>query len=569
MEASGNFQTSSPSAHELHRNALACVNVNDFESASHYMELAVTAAPENAQLWEHAGLIAAVCGRYTSAEAFYHRAIGIAGSSGTLHRNLGDCLLQTKRLKEAKEHYVKAIEIEPRLHHAIRALARISDQLGDITDAADYWMRAWIMDSSRVEDGINVIAALAKDQHIDLAAKIAAQLRVRLADSLALLERLAFVLHQHDLFDDALTVARYGLERFPASAPLHNYAASSLSKQGYLAESLPHSLEAVRLWPDSPEMQYHLATVQIASGQFKEGWSRQKALYAIPGGVYLIPVDIPEWKGEPLAGCKILLLGEQGYGDQIQGMRFAEWLHGQGAIVDLLVYAPIVDVAVTMKHVRTAITAESPGGGYDYWTYMLNVPEYMGLEVSMLPAATIPYVFAPPESVHRWRDRINVLSPVSNGARRMGVVWAGRPAYGSDRFRSVQLDMLTPLFEVPDTTWFSVQKGPGERETEALADRFAIHTLGPSIGSFADTLAILETLDLLITVDTSVAHLAGAAGRPVWVFVPAYVEWRWMVDRTDTPWYPSMRLFRQRELGNWGPVIEEVRVALQDWSTRA
>lgn len=568
MEASGKPLTPSRSARELHRHALDCVNVNDFESASRHMELAVAAAPGNAQLWEHAGLIAAMCGRYTSAEAFYHRAISIAGSSATLHRNLGDCLLQTKRLKEAKEHYIKAIEIEPRLHHAIRALARISDTLGDTTDAADYWMRAWTMDASRAEDGIDVIAALAKDQHLALASKVAAQLRVRLVDRLALLERLAFVLHQHDLFDDTLTVARDGLERFPESAPLHNYAASALSKQGYLAESLPYSLEAVRLWPDSPEMQYHLATLQIASGQFKEGWPRQKALYAIPGGVYLVPVDIPEWKGQPLAGCTILLLGEQGYGDQIQGMRFAEWLHGQGAIVDVLVYAPVVDVAVTMKHVRTAITAESPGGGYDYWTYMLNVPEYMGLEVSMLPAATIPYIFAPPESVHRWRDRIDALSPVSNRTRRIGVVWAGRAAYGSDQYRSVQLDRLKPLFGVPETTWFPVQKGPRERETEALADQFAIHTLGPSIASFTDTLAVLETLDLLITVDTSVAHLAGAAGRPVWVMVPAYVEWRWMTGRNDTPWYPSMRLFRQRELGNWEPVIEEMRAALQDWCTR-
>ena len=147
----------------------------------------------------------------------------------------------------------------------------------------------------------------------------------------------------------------------------------------------------------------------------------------------------------------------------------------------------------------------------------------------------------------------------------MGVVWAGGPHHVLDRFRSIRLDALKPLFALPGTSWYSVQKGDREYESEALADEFDLHTLGPAIQDFTDTLAILETLDLLITVDTSVAHLAGAAGRPVWVLLPTCADWRWMVDRTDTPWYPSMRLFRQRELGQWDEVIEEVRNALREW----
>ncbi len=144
-------------------------------------------------------------------------------------------------------------------------------------------------------------------------------------------------------------------------------------------------------------------------------------------------------------------------------------------------------------------------------------------------------------------------------------MWAGGPHSSLDRFRSISIEALKRLFSHPGTTWFSVQKGDGERESESLAHEFDVHTLGPEIEDFTDTLAILHSLELLITVDTSVAHLAGAAGLPVWTLVPAYTDWRWLTDRADSPWYPSMRLFRQRELGQWGPVVEEVRDALREW----
>jgi hypothetical protein len=331
-------------------------------------------------------------------------------------------------------------------------------------------------------------------------------------------------------------------------------------------------MEAARLMPDSAVMHYHLACVQLASGQFKEGWTRLKAFYALPDtqSRLLTPVSFPEWNGEPVAGCQFLLVEEQGDGDKIQCIRFAEWLHRQGATVDLLVTRPVARVAATMKCIRAVYSSVSPPGPYDYWTHLLKMPEHMGLDLSTLPGCPIPYVFATPENVHRWRTRIEAASPANSHARqrRIGFVWAGRPTYVFDRFRSVRLELFKPLFAVPGTTWFSVQKGNRERESEALTDEFDIHTLGPAIGDFTDTLAILETLDLVITVDTSVAHLAGAAGRPVWVLVPAYFEWRWLVGRTDSPWYPSMRLFRQRELGNWEPVIEEVRMALQEWSAQ-
>ena len=184
----------------------------------------------------------------------------------------------------------------------------------------------------------------------------------------------------------------------------------------------------------------------------------------------------------------------------------------------------------------------------------------------MLPLA-MPYLTTTHERREHWRAYVESTAPLQENAksRRVGVVWKGSPNTANDRFRSIRLHALRPLFELPSITWFSVQKDDAEADRKSLADNFDVHALGPMIEDFTDTLAILETLDLVITVDSSVAHLAGAAGLPVWVLLPGYSEWRWLADRTDSPWYPSMRLFRQRQLGQWDPVIEEVRDALREW----
>jgi hypothetical protein len=194
---------------------------------------------------------------------------------------------------------------------------------------------------------------------------------------------------------------------------------------------------------------------------------------------------------------------------------------------------------------------------------MFSMPEYMQCDFTTLPIA-IRYLSAPDERVHHWQAYIDGIAPI-NGRKRVGLVWAGDPNHGLDCYRSIGLDALKPALDHSRVIWFSVQKGEREREGETLAREFDFHTLGPVIANFSDTLAIMQTLDLVISVDTSVAHLAGATGRPVWVLLPTCADWRWLANRTDSPWYPSMRLFRQRELGEWNTVVEEVREALLQW----
>ncbi|MFM0011445.1 tetratricopeptide repeat protein [Paraburkholderia sediminicola] len=552
--------------HALHCAGLACFLDNKPERAREFMGRAALAAPDRVDILEQNGLLAALANDGAQAEAYYRRALYLGGSAARLHRNLGDCLRQSGRLAEAKEQYQLAISIEPGLHHAIRAVARISTELGESDDAADYWLRAWALDPSALQDGLDLVAALAKVKRVARLDETVKQIRTRQAVNADALEALCLVLYRIDRFGDMLSVACQGLDIDPHRAVLHHYAAHSLSVRGRILEAMGHSREAVRLTPDDPTMQSQLANLELSQGDYKNGWQRRKTYYttALARHTLVFP-SFPEWNGEPIAGCSFLLVGEQGRGDEIQFIRFAEWLYQQGAIVDLLVSEPIARIAASVKGVRSVLTSKPPGP-YDYWSHMLRMPEHMKLDLPMLPIV-MQYIAASQNKIDHWQVQIDAVSPLGTQERnrRIGVVWAGGPYTALDRFRSINIEALRPLFSHPGTTWFSVQKGERERDSEALADEFDLHTLGPTIGDFTDTLAILETLDLLITVDTSVAHLAGAANLPVWVLLPAYSEWRWLTGRTDSPWYPSMRLFRQRELGEWKPVVEEVRDALRDW----
>jgi tetratricopeptide (TPR) repeat protein len=551
-------------AHALHHLALACVHTNAIDDANAHIGLALKAAPERAELWEHAGLIAALKREYVHAEACYQRAIDITGSTATLHRNLADCLRQLGRLPEAKPHYKIAIDLEPELHHAIRALARISKELGEIDDAADYWLRTWLIDPTCLADGLDLIAALKNAGRRGEIDAIAEKMESIFASDPSALGELAHALICADCFHKAGRVGKRGLEVDPHNANLHHQVTYAFTLLGAFAEMRAHSIEAARLSPGNVFMQYNLATTHLRLGEFSEGWKQYKWQQRLP---HSPPLDRPsssEWHGERVKGCRFLLVGEQGCGDQIQFLRMADWLHREGAIVDVWVRVEIAELAWGANGVN-AVWTEKPSVSYDYWCRMFRMPAYMRCDFTTLPIAT-RYLSAPDERVHQWRAYIGGIAPTHGRKRkRVGLVWAGDPNHGLDRYRSISLGALRPALEHARVTWFSIQKGEREREGEALAHELDFHTLGPVIANFSDTLAIVQTLDLVISVDTSVAHLAGAAGRPVWVLLPTCADWRWLANRTANPWYPSMRLFRQRVLGEWDTVVEEVRQALLEW----
>jgi len=553
-------------AHALHQLGLAYFREGALSHACEQLDRALNAAPERPDIWEHRGLLAALRGDRIAAEAFYHRALSISGGSASLHRNLADCLKLSGRLDEARRHYLNALGFEPTLHHAVRALAQICADQAQYADAADFWQRAWALDSSNSADGCMLIAALFKAGREAELDAIWPAVRARCAANANALQQLAFALNGAQRFVEAVSVARQGVALDPHDAWLHHNASFALNMLGDFEQMHVHAAEAARLLPGNALMQFNLAAAQLRAGDFQRGWKQYRWHEALPENHNLVRPAYPEWQGERVFGCRFLLVGEQGLGDQIQFLRMADWLHERGAQVDVWVEEPLGDVARRAAGVHAAWTTVPPGP-YDYWCRMLRMPEHMNLELSMLPLASA-YLRVEPCKLRRWRNRLEALT-VHKAQRpfrkRVGIVWAGNPAYGLDRYRSIALRQWWPLLEQPRVRWFSLQKGDAQHDTAASSACSQMHPLGPEIHDFADTLAIIQSLDLVITVDTAVAHLAGACGTPVWVLVPTFTDWRWMVARDDSPWYPSMRLFRQRELGQWDAVLADVARALTEF----
>jgi hypothetical protein len=274
----------------------------------------------------------------------------------------------------------------------------------------------------------------------------------------------------------------------------------------------------------------------------------------------LPPTDRPQWDGRPLgAGESLLLIADQGYGDAIQFARYIPWAAGRCR-----------EVAVACSAELQPAVAQLPGIArlFDHWENapdftafcpLSGLPRLAGTRLDTIPAP-IPYLRADEAKFAEWAERLWALLP--RGYRRIGIAWAGRPTHRNDKRRSTRLACLAPLAALPGVALVSLQKGAAQAEIGTYWGPAPLLNLGPEIRDFGDTMAILECLERVVTVDTAVAHLAGAMGKPVSVMLPNAPDWRWLMHRSDSPWYPTARLFRQSAERRWEPVVAAVAADL-------
>jgi Tfp pilus assembly protein PilF len=318
-------------------------------------------------------------------------------------------------------------------------------------------------------------------------------------------------------------------------------------------------------------MAWNLSLLLLRLGRYGEAWALHESRHGPDWPrnharvTHPPELNDPAWRGESLEGRRILLLQEQGGGDQIQFVRYLPLLLAKGpAHVTLLCPEPLRPLFKQFESdrvsVRTVSTlAELPE--HDCWVFIMSLPLYLGTDsLANIPAAT-PYLHPDPERVRAWRPWL----PTAH--RRIGLVWKGSAGHRNDHHRSLpHLSALAPLWSVPQTAFVSLQKGQAEDQALAPPAGQPLVHLGTQIKDFADSAAIVSQLDLLIGVDTAAVHLAGALGVPCWVLLPSErTDWRWLLEREDSPWYPSLRLFRQGEQESWAEVIERVTVALADF----
>lgn len=324
--------------------------------------------------------------------------------------------------------------------------------------------------------------------------------------------------------------------------------------------SLRHALQ---LDASHAAAHFNLACLLLRQGHFQEGWQHLEFRDWYRAIAARLPC--PRWHGQALPGRSILVVYDAGYGDMIQFCRYVTLLHHNGAAgVDVLCHPALKTLLQTLEGVAELIGFDEnwPDKAWDFWCPVLSLPFHLGTQQDNIPAQ-IPYLRAPAAQASHWQAEINQRSP--GPAWRVGLVWQGNPDFVNDAQRSLHgLEVMAPLWQVPGVQFFSLQKGRGEPEATRQPHSQPLTDLAAGLHDFADTAAAVAQLDLVISVDTAVAHLAGALGKPCWVLLPAFMtDWRWLEQRTDSPWYPGvLRLFRQPRGLGWAPLVDQVREAL-------
>ena len=466
------------------------------------------------------------------AEGYMRKAVAADPDDWETHYGLGTVLQGQQKVPEAFERFERALALSPDNPHCLASL--VNGQLDRVS-------------GSRGE----MLARHAVDVHPD-----SATAWTNLAITLIFKERFAEAL---EAFERAQKLEReLGLE-----SDEHLNIAICLRDVGRTEEAV--GLYEARL-PLRPSLgaHGHYAVALLTAGRLVEGWSQYEFRWTQDPLLSLRPpFRRPVWSGQDLHGRTILLRSEQGVGDVIQFIRYAPLLKARGANVVLQLRKGIDELARGFHGIDTIVEPNSPYPAFDFYIHPMSLPRVFGSDLDTIPAS-VPYIDVDPERVERLRARIG-----SDDALKVGLVWAGDPAHLRDRQRSISLAQLAPLASVRGLRFFSLQKGPAAEQISSANGGIALTDLGPELRDFADTAAAISLLDLVVCVDTSVAHLAGALGKPVWVLLPVPADWRWMEEPEDSPWYPTMRLFRQRSAGGWPDVVGRVTASLAQWATQS
>jgi tetratricopeptide (TPR) repeat protein len=338
----------------------------------------------------------------------------------------------------------------------------------------------------------------------------------------------------------------------PQVPPARALYARSLRELGRVEEARLILEQLVKEFPGDFSLRYDLAEILLQLGEFQRGWREYRHRYRMAHTSSLErKIQCPRWDGQPLRGRRILIHDEQGFGDALQFLRFVPQVKQRGGHVILQVHPALLELAGTLHGYDQLLGRDRVPPPFDVHCELMNLPMVLGLCEADLPGC-IPYLQADPALAARWRERLSSLPrPL------VALSWAGAPAYAHDRKRSLSLARLSPL-AAAGVTFVSIQKGPRARQAESPPAGLLIEDLSAENHNFDDTAAILSVVDLLVSSDSSPVHLAGALARPVWTLLSFVPEWRWLLHREDSPWYPTMRLFRQPTRGDWAAVLDRV-----------
>ena len=526
------------------------------EAESAYRSL-IASDPAYRGVWLNLGNLLVDQNRLDEAVVAYRRALAVdADDPGSLG-NLGAALYRLGRFDEAIIHYRRATELAPDNVAILRLFGLVLHEAGRLQEAIEVYRRMLVLDPSDHVIPSNLGACHCELAEFDEAIACAERALALKPDHAPAHTNLGIVFEKQNLVDAAVAAHRRAVAADPAYAKGHANLAVALRNAGEIDEALAVSHRAIALDPDQPLAHYNHAHFLLMNGDFANGFEeyqwRRKCQTLSDGDPTF---SEPEWQGEPLDGRTLLLFAEYGLGDALQFVRYLPMVAAMGGAIILQVQPALAALLRTMQGV-TIIPRGEPLPPFELQLPLMSLPRIFRTTLDTIPAS-VPYLHPDTEKLERWHHALDGVA-----ALKVGVVWAGNPRHKGDRQRSLAAEAVLPRLVTPGVQLYSLQKEPRPEDIPVMAALgAAVIDLAPALGDFADTAAAVAALDLVIAVDTSVAHLAGALGRPVWMLLPYALDWRWLRDRADSPWYPTMRLFRQHKPQAWESVLTRVSAEL-------
>jgi len=482
----------------------------------------LAASPSHPQATHYLGILAGQLGRHDIAVDLFRRAVQLQPDDAEAYSNLGCILAETGKPDEAIIACRKAVELNPNYAEGFYHLGNALQKAARFEEAVVAYRQAITCRPDHVRAHNN------------------------LGGTLMLLDRP----------DEAASAFHQAI----ALNPRHPNAHKNLGMALYSIGDCPAAIEALRgelaLQPENPDIHWNLSMMLLADGHFREGWTEYEWRWrCLDFPTPLRNFSVAQWDGESLSGRTILLHAEQGFGDTIQFARYIPMVAERGGVV-------LLECQPELKSLLNAITGVKetyiPGQQlppFDVHCPLASLSLAFRTTLETIPAS-IPYLQPDAAKAERWKAKLS-----DEKQFKIGLAWSGRPTHRNERNRSIPLQMFTPLAQVPHAHFYSLQKGTAARQI-ADAKELPITDWTDDLTDFADTAALIANLDLIISVDTAVAHLAGAMGKPTWLLLPWAPDWRWMLHHPDTPWYPTISLFRQNAPKQWEEVMERVRIAL-------
>jgi tetratricopeptide (TPR) repeat protein len=517
---------------------------------------AVKHKPDDAQAHANLGAALQSLEQHDEAIASYRRSIVCNPGYAVAWNQLGTALLKQGKIKEAMDDYREALRLDPRLAAAENNLGALFQSLSKWDEATACYQRALAIEADCAEAHFSLGVIFHGQGHSALAVESYRNAIRADPQHAGAYNNLGAIFKRQGMLNEAVECYQRALEFRPNFVEALNNLGNVFQLQSRSAEAMVCYEQSLRIDPNHAQAHYNRSRMLLALGDFSVGW-REYEWRLKCSDLEKQAFAEPRWQGELLDGCTLLVHAEQGLGDVLQFIRYVPPLARFGGTI-------IVEVPKTLfpllrqSAIPGLIAKGMPLGKFDVQVPLMSLPLVCGTTLETIPSR-VPYLAADPQRVEYWRGALG-----GQTAFKVGIAWQGSPTYLGDCFRSVPLAQFAPLAQ-QGIELISLQKGPGGQQLTELAGLFRVRELSDldeAHGPFMDTAAVIQNLDLVITSDTAIAHLAGALGKIVWVALPSSPDWRWLYHREDSPWYPTMRLFRQPSPGDWQGVFHRMAEAL-------